>query len=309
MVAPGGYRWWYLDALSDDGRHGLTIIAFVGSVFSPYYAAARRRAPGAADPLDHCAINVALYGEHGHRWAMTERGRTAVQRDAARLAIGPSALAWDGAVLTVRIDEVTVPWPSRLRGSVRLYPSAFTGCSFALDAEGQHHWQPIAPSARVEVDLERPGLRWQGAGYLDSNHGAVPLEQGFRGWQWSRADLGAQRSLVLYDTEPCSGPATSLALQFEPNGTVRGCPVAQVAPVAPLRGTGWRMTRSTRSDAGTTARVLQTLEDAPFYARSLVESTWCGQPVKAVHESLSLQRFSHRVVQCMLPFRMPRMTR
>ena len=34
-VPPGGYAWWYVDALSDDGRHGLTVIAFVGSVFSP----------------------------------------------------------------------------------------------------------------------------------------------------------------------------------------------------------------------------------------------------------------------------------
>ena len=33
-----GYVWWYVDALSDDGRHGLTLIAFIGSVFSPYYA-------------------------------------------------------------------------------------------------------------------------------------------------------------------------------------------------------------------------------------------------------------------------------
>ena len=56
-------RWWYLDALSDDGRHGLTVIAFIGSVFSPYYALARRR--GAGDPLDHCALNVALYGAGG----------------------------------------------------------------------------------------------------------------------------------------------------------------------------------------------------------------------------------------------------
>ena len=51
-VPHGGYAWWYVDALSDDGRHGLTIIAFVGSVFSPYYAlraAARRRRP--ARPL------------------------------------------------------------------------------------------------------------------------------------------------------------------------------------------------------------------------------------------------------------------
>jgi carotenoid 1,2-hydratase len=51
--------------LSDDGRHGLTLIAFVGSVFSPYYAWARRR--GEAPALNHCSINVALYGPLG-RW-------------------------------------------------------------------------------------------------------------------------------------------------------------------------------------------------------------------------------------------------
>ncbi len=34
-VPPSGYRWWYLDGLSADGQRGLTVIAFVGSVFSP----------------------------------------------------------------------------------------------------------------------------------------------------------------------------------------------------------------------------------------------------------------------------------
>ncbi len=41
-VPAGGYAWWYVDALSDDGAHGLTIIAFIGSVFSPFYAWSRR---------------------------------------------------------------------------------------------------------------------------------------------------------------------------------------------------------------------------------------------------------------------------
>ena len=78
-VASGGYAWWYLDAGSDDGRHGLTMIAFVGSVFSPFYASARRR--GRAEAIDHCALNVALYGD-SCRWAMTERDRSAVSRTA-----------------------------------------------------------------------------------------------------------------------------------------------------------------------------------------------------------------------------------
>ena len=68
-VPRDGYLWWYLDALSDDGRHGLTLIAFVGSVFSPYYARARRQAP--TDPENHCAVNIAVYGPGG-RWAMKE---------------------------------------------------------------------------------------------------------------------------------------------------------------------------------------------------------------------------------------------
>ena len=71
-VPPSGYRWWYLDGLSADGQRGLTVIAFVGSVFSPYYAAARRRQEAVA-PARFCAINVALYGPNRTAWAMTER--------------------------------------------------------------------------------------------------------------------------------------------------------------------------------------------------------------------------------------------
>ena len=56
-VVAQGYDWWYLDALGDDGQHGLTIIAFIGSVFSPYY-----KLSGRSDPANHCAMNVALYG-------------------------------------------------------------------------------------------------------------------------------------------------------------------------------------------------------------------------------------------------------
>ncbi|MFX8883411.1 hypothetical protein ABTM86_19650, partial [Acinetobacter baumannii] len=77
-VPDNGYAWWYVDALSDDGKRGITLIAFVGSVFSPYYALARRR--GRGDPLNHCALNVAVYGNGTKHWAMTERRRGAIAR-------------------------------------------------------------------------------------------------------------------------------------------------------------------------------------------------------------------------------------
>src|SRR6195952_2212659 len=131
----GGYAWWYVDALSDDGAYGITLIAFLGSVFPPYYAWSRRR--GGGDPLRHCALNVALYGK-AKRWAMTERGAASLDRGTDYLAIGPSALSWDGSGLTIRIEEIAVPLPRRIRGTIKLYPSAVETRVRLLDTAGRH---------------------------------------------------------------------------------------------------------------------------------------------------------------------------
>ena len=299
-VAETGYAWWYVDALSADGRYGITIIAFIGSVFSPYYAWARRR--GRRDPTDHCAMNVALYGPRRNLWAMTERGRGGLLRERATLAIGPSTIAWDRTALTIRIDERCTPWPSRIRGTVRLYPAAVSHRVFDLDETGGHRWRPVAPCAIAEVMLEQPGTSWSGPAYFDMNTGDAPLESGFRTWTWSRAP-SAQRTGVLYDVERRDGSRRALSLAFDSSGGVR-----DLAPLsaASLPATRWRMKRTTRADAGHTPTVIRTLEDAPFYARSVLATQIEDTPVTAVHESLSLDRFRAPLVQAMLPFRMPR---
>lgn len=297
-VPDDGYAWWYIDALSDDGQEGLTIIAFVGSVFSPYYRFARRRGP--IDPLNHCALNVALYRAGGNRWTMTERGRRKVARNAQSLVIGPSDLSWDGNALSINIDEVTAPIPGRIRGRVRVIPRAVTQQAFTLNADGNHRWWPIAPSARVEVELASPDLRWQGDGYFDMNAGDVPLEQGFTVWEWSRAAL-RDGTAVLYEAKRRDGGRLDLAIKFDRNGEMQSfdAPALQRLPRTP-----WRVDRSARSEAG--ARVVQTLEDSPFYARSVIATTLLGEHATLMHESLSLDRFKMPVVQAMLPFRMPR---
>jgi carotenoid 1,2-hydratase len=308
-VPHGGYSWWYLDALSHDGAHGITIIAFIGSVFSPYYAGRRRRAGVAnVDPLAHCALNVALYGKGGHRWAMTERdGRADVRRAERSLVIGPSAVTWDGNAYLVHINEVTMPFPSpiphRLQGTVRLTPAALVDGDFDLDEAGCHRWRPLAPCAHVEVDLPRPGLKWSGAGYLDMNSGSAPLERDFLDWSWSRATLKGGTTAILYDVTRRSGSDLAVAIKVDPSGRVED---VEPPPRAGLPSTLWRIARETRADAGCGASVTATFEDGPFYARSLLSTHILGERVPAVHETLSLDRFQSRWVQFLLPFKMPR---
>ena len=301
-VPPGGYAWWYIDGLSADGTQGITLIAFIGSVFSPYYAWARRRTAG--DPTNHCALNVALYGRGRGHWAMTERGRKRLTQEASALSIGPSALAWDGTTLTISIDERTAPIPSRIRGTVRVRPEALSGRSFALDGAGQHRWRPVAPCSTVEVDLQEPALRWSGPAYFDINTGAAPLETAFRHWDWSRARVPGGTA-ILYDIARLSGETLSLAMHVDRSGAVNELPCP---PAASLPRTLWRLPRTTRADPDGRPRVLRTFEDAPFYARSLVSSELGGRPVTTIHESLSLDRFRAPWVQAMLPFRMPRLS-
>ena len=64
--------------------------------------------------------------------------------------------------LVIDIDEVTVPIPSRLRGQVRLTPSAICAHEVRLDPQGLHVWRPVAPFSRIDAAFEKPGLRWPG---------------------------------------------------------------------------------------------------------------------------------------------------
>jgi carotenoid 1,2-hydratase len=267
-------------------------------VFSPYYAWRRRSGP--TDPLQHCALNVALYGA-GKRWAMTERNAARVHRTGTVLAIGPSALHWDGETLVFDIDERTMPFAGHVSGTIRVRPQALTGRTFLLDSAGQHRWSPLSPRAHVDVALQHPALQWSGSGYLDSNDGDVPLEQSFASWNWCRGAIGNETA-ILYEVSQRGGTGASLALRVDQHGGITDIPLP---PQAVLPPTMWRVPRGTRADGGT-AHVRQTLEDTPFYARSVLDTQLLGQPLTAMHESLSLDRFRMPWVQAMLPFRMPR---
>ncbi len=270
-------------------------------MFSPYYARTRWD-----DPLDHCTINIALYGPRGPvwrpGWAMTERGRDALHQAPRSLTIGSSSLSWEGDTLVLRLDETTTPVPARLRGEIRLHPQALIPRQFEIGGVGRHVWRPIAPRARVEVAFSDPAVSWTGDGYFDTNGGDQPLETSFSDWTWSRAHR-RRDTLIFYDVGPEDAGGVHLALRADEHGEME-----EIAPPPfhAVRPTFWLMPRRVRGDPADPPRLRRTLEDAPFYSRSSLVGAYDGEPAQIVHESLSASRLRSPIVKTMLPYRMPR---
>ena len=109
-----------------------------------------------------------------------------LQQSPHRLDIGPSTLRASDCGLEIDIQERATPFGQRVVGRVSLSFERATDQCFELDGVGEHLWWPIAPIAEIDVAMERPGLRWSGAAYIDSNYGSRPIETGFVSWNWCR---------------------------------------------------------------------------------------------------------------------------
>ena len=273
------------------------MIGFIGSVFSPWYAWSGRR-----DPANHCCLNVVTYGPGG-RFTMTDRGRSALRQSRDSLQIGPSRMLWHNGTLVIDVDEVSsLPRISRVRGQIRLTPTAVTEVEALLTPSATHIWRPFAPSARIEVDLTQ-GHSWSGHGYFDANFGSAALEDDFKRWTWGRYPRGHGGTTVFYDGTRSDGTTLALGLDISASGAVTTAPPP---PLARLPRTGWLLPRDTRCDAGETPRQIMPLLDAPFYSRSIVQTHLGGETVQGVHEALDLTRFRNPALKPMLALRVPR---
>lgn len=311
-VEDNGYRWWYIDAISDDSRYALTAIVFIGSVFSPWYSWARKK--GHTPALEHCSINLALYGPNG-RWCMTERNAASVVRTPNHLQIGPSAMQLEGNSLVLNINEWSVPLPRRMQGQLRIELTDFDAKPVTLDSGQLHQWQPVAPRTRIKVHMNAPTLQWNGTAYLDSNAGCVPLEQTFSSWNWSRSheQMNPAQTTIRYDivergqrTGRHTGQLTGQHTFDVDQNTLREVS-GENDEHRDMPSTFWfRVPRQTRCTADAEIQQLETLEDTPFYSRSRYVEQNASRMNHVVHESLYLDRFDHPITRSMLPFRMPR---
>lgn len=283
----GAYRWFYADAHA--GGCTVVCIFMVGAVFSPRYAAAARRG---ARPLDHCAVNCAVYRE-GRRvaWAFTEHAGAEV--GGGRLRIGGSRFAYHaGGGVEIVVAERTAPWGRPVRVELALEPAAPPAPEVRVDGASPHCWEARLPRARARLVVD--GRAVSGVGYHDTNHGPERLGGTLPGWRWTRIH-GPEATWIRYRPP---APARGIEVVAGADGTS----LREAAlPAEALRRSGWGLGLPLRLAAGPTELpAAAVLESSPFYAR--LETA--DPALHAVGEVADFRRFHSPLIRWMAHFRM-----
>jgi carotenoid 1,2-hydratase len=284
---PGAYRWYYADVVSGDTT--AVFIFMLGSLFSPRYAA---RASRGARPLQHCAVNFALYqGGVRRQWVLSEYARA--EASAGELRIGDSRLCYreDGTV-ELFIRARTQPLGTMTKASLSLRPEGQSLGSQVLVPGLSHTWTPLALRAKATLRLPMLDKTLEGVGYHDGNAGDAPLGGGLPGWTWARVH-GPTSTDVQYWL-----PSGN---QLRAHGTAETSSLERGQGVAlPSARTGWGLKVPTLLDAGPVRLApLRLLESSPFYAR-LEAST---ASVHALAEVADFRRFHSPLIRWMAHFR------
>ncbi len=276
-------------------------IALLGSPFSSRYAR-EVRVRGEADPLSYCQVNVALYGRRSRRWVLTERAIRPAARDATSLAVGRSSLRWTAGELRVDVDEAS-PWTrAPLRGRLTFTPEADPQEPSTLDGEGRHMWWPVAPRGTLEVCLQEPDVRFRATGYHDANAGSEALHRAVSDWTWSRFHLPRGSTIVTYAVKRADGTRATRMLRLGPAGPEPGARFV----TGDLARSRWGLAREAWAGDAGPPRLVQSLEDGPFYARQLVEVQGEGRRIRGLSETLSAARLATEAGRFFLGFRQRR---
>ncbi|MFB6351006.1 MAG: hypothetical protein ABEN55_17950 [Bradymonadaceae bacterium] len=287
MAAPGGFVWWYVDAVDADGN-GCVIIWSYGLPFLPGYASAERKGE-ASEAAERPSLNVAVYRggqldcyllreyspeetvwrpEEGY-WRFGETEMQSRRREGRRR-------------VSVALDCPIPGGDRRLRGTVEIAgpaPAIAGGTRMP-----NHRWSPRIVIGETGVDLRAGGTeryRSSGRGYHDANCGVTPFHRlGIERWLWGRCPL-PDRELVFYGLWPAGdGAPQHRVLTFDADGDWHSERAVEFQLEGARRNIGgmrwWNTLRVTGPAAASWSplevEVRDVVDSGPFYMRYLTRS-------------------------------------
>ena len=301
LDARGGFTWWYMDALDQQGN-GIVIIWSFGLPFLPGYASAAR-AGAAPVARQRPSLNVALY--RGHQpsfYSLQEFDPDDVEWQGERWRFGRSVIetaVHDGRrVLEVRLD-VDVPGDAslRLQGEVRL--EGVPRVPRRGDEYGaRHDWAPfVGPSyasVRLKAGVER--YDFDARAYFDGNTGTVALhDTGIDRWTWGRLPFeDRERIYYILWREPNAEPEAH-GIEIDTKGRLESAPLEVHVDDWGSAFAGLRyptsMSLARGGEPWLDVRGQAVLDSGPFYVRYFLE----GQSSEATRRGKGEMCYTRRI--------------
>lgn len=300
MQSPGGFVWWYVDAVDEQGN-GVVVIWSYGLPFLPGYLESCRR----GDPPEageRPSLNVSVYrdGEldcyllqeydpEQVDWSPAER-RWEFGRSTIRAADGG-----ESARVDMQLDCAVPGTDERLVGAVEV-EGPTPEISAAHGPEAGHRWQPRIVCGAAEVDLrvgETIRYRSQGRAYHDINCGTRSFDRlGIEQWIWGRVPM-EDREVVYFGLWPGDQEAPEhIVLEFREDGDWSISDDVDLELATPRWNLGamkwWRRLEllGPPSAVWSPMRVEaeSVVDSGPFYMRYLTETTVDGRTAHGVGE-------------------------
>ncbi|MGD8427114.1 MAG: hypothetical protein PVH63_05750 [Balneolaceae bacterium] len=216
LPKPGGYEWWYFDAISKDGTYSFVVIFYEGNPFSTRYIKALQTENGRAMADEYPAVSISVY-ERGkpifYSFTEFDPPDCSFSENQINVQVGRHALTgeMDDKLRYTLILKEDLPSGDRLDAEISFESPVCERPLFknvnAINTGHRntgHRWNLVQPRADVKgkIRLASNGkiskkIDFEGRGYHDHNTGNEPMRDEFRDWYWGRFHFETM-TLVYY---------------------------------------------------------------------------------------------------------------
>lgn len=287
LEAPGGFAWWYVDAVNNHGD-GIVLIWSFGLPFLPGYLNANRNNQ-IQTATQRPSLNIAIYSAGRPSFYLLQEY---AQEEASMDQKGNFKFG-DTYIRRVSnreiIFDISCPIPSYnylIEGTLKLSGSPVNlPPNRSVDHSLNHRWTPVFGPSKIKGRLSAgPKYTYtvDTLAYHDRNEGALRLDQlGIAHWSWGRL-VTPQQTTIWYICFPHRGEPQAWGINILPDGACHIQDDLNVTLTQPYTGIfglktwGQVSLQTSKRSSWLTTKTLKKLDEGPFYARTLssIESNY-----------------------------------
>lgn len=221
LHSPGGFLWWYVDIIDEQGN-GLVLIWSFGLPFLPNYAAKARKSKP-QPPSERPSLVISIYKNFQlDFYLFQEYCEEEVLWEDTQWQFGANHMSATEDGLSISLSMPIPKTKLTLHGTVALTGTKRKDGSRA--SKTAHEWVPILMPATAKVSLLCGTEQYQflGRAYHDHNSALFPLHSlNIQSWWWGRIALPNQELIWYSLISNDQSPPIHLSIAVSQDGTIQ----------------------------------------------------------------------------------------